>query len=128
MKVNKKKLKQVIREEVLKEIAGYPDQDKVYLMFKLDRGDFGMPKGKDYYIKVPDIFIMGETSFGPSVTRGGRKRSVRGYNGLSQEGRDYFKQFKGGVFAGLAKDITWTAVSDAELPEIIELDELEPGR
>ena len=121
MKLTKQALKRIIKEEIMKEIKSFPDQDKVYLKFRMGRNMADLPTGPDYYVEVPTIFTAGGSSTDSQMTRHGSTRRTAGWNGLTREGVAYFKEFQDGKFKGLSDNITWKAVDKGELPQIIEL-------
>ena len=116
MKLTKQTLKRIIKEEIMKEIKSFPDQDKVYLKFRMGPREAGLPTGRDYYVEVPDTFIH-ETR----LTDMAPTRRTAGWNGLTEAGKEYFETFERGKFKGLSDNITWKDVDESELPQIIEL-------
>jgi hypothetical protein len=134
MKLTKRVLRKLIKEELIKEIKQYPDQPLVYLKFKIAHDSTGVPSGQDYYVEVPTTFIHGKSATDRHWRRHGRSRRTSGWNGLTEAGKKYFETFEGGKFANLATSflaggITWTAVPESGLPQIFELEEIaEPRR
>jgi len=126
MKLTKRVLRKLIKEELIKEIKQYPDQPLVYLKFKIAHDRTGVPSGQDYYVEVPTTFIHGKSSTDFLMARHGRSRRTAGWNGLTEAGKKYFETFEGGKFKNLATSavaggITWTAVPESGLPQIFEL-------
>lgn len=124
MKLTKQTLKRIIKEEVKKELEQDQDQANVYLKFRMGRNMADLPTGRDYYVEVPKRFIFFKSSTEASLSSGPRVKRTHGQNGLTEEGVNHFKD---GEYKGLASSISWTAVSEDDLPKIVELTERRAG-
>ena len=59
MKINKNKLKQIIKEEIdsILEERPYEQEETVFIAFKTGPEYAGLPTGKTYYLEIPKYML-----------------------------------------------------------------------